>query len=102
MGEFIDEHQKKKGAFFGGLDTFRPLNRKKIATQILPALRGAMSSNRRVIAHYADDEDALTFAGSKWSRELSALGTSCPDHFLRTRVCPMFIRGIPRKKMRAF
>src|SRR5439155_1140619 len=36
-------------------------------------------------------EDALAFANSKWARELSALGTSCPDHFLRTRVCPMFI-----------
>jgi NAD(P)-dependent dehydrogenase (short-subunit alcohol dehydrogenase family) len=58
---------------------------------MLPALRGALSSNRRVIAHYADDRDALAFAGSKWARELSNLGTSCPDHFLRTRVCPMFV-----------
>ena len=44
-----------------------------------------------MVAHYADDEDALTFAGSKWAKELSSLGTSCPDHFLRTRVCPWFI-----------
>lgn len=50
-----------------------------------------MSSNRRVIAHYADSEEALQFAGSKWARELGALGTSCPDHFLRTRVCPLFL-----------
>ena len=63
----------------------------KAAVQILPALRGAMSSNRRVIAHYTDDADALTFAGSKWSKELGNLGTSCPDHFLRTRICPLFI-----------
>ncbi len=49
------------------------------------------------MAHYADDEDALTFAGSKWVQELSALGTSCPDHFLRTRVCPMFLSWDPTK-----
>ena len=51
-----------------------------------------------MIAHYSDDEDALTFAGSKWSRELSALGTSCPDHFLRTRVCPLFLDWDPAKQ----
>jgi NAD(P)-dependent dehydrogenase (short-subunit alcohol dehydrogenase family) len=43
------------------------------------------------VAHYTDDEDALTFAGSKWAKELGSLGTSCPDHFLRTRVCPLFL-----------
>jgi rhamnose utilization protein RhaD (predicted bifunctional aldolase and dehydrogenase)/NAD(P)-dependent dehydrogenase (short-subunit alcohol dehydrogenase family) len=91
MGEFILQHQAKKGALFGGISHAPALDRKTIATQILPTLRGAVSSNRRVIAHYADDEDALTFAGSKWARELSSLGTSCPDHFLRTRVCPWFI-----------
>ena len=77
----------------------RPLpDRKDIATQILPALRGAVSSNRRVIAHYGDDEDALAFAGSKWAQELSGLGTSCPDHFLRTRVCPWFLSWDPAKE----
>jgi rhamnulose-1-phosphate aldolase/alcohol dehydrogenase len=100
MGEFIAQHQaakhqKEQGAIFGGL-SHPPLdNRQDIAARILPALRGVVSSNRRVIAHYADDEDALTFAGSAWSAELSKLGTSCPDHFLRTRICPMFIDWNP-------
>src|SRR2546429_3518459 len=44
-------------------------DRKAIAAQILPTLRGAVSSNRRAVAHYADDDDALTFAGSKRSEE---------------------------------
>jgi NAD(P)-dependent dehydrogenase (short-subunit alcohol dehydrogenase family) len=57
-----------------------------------------MSSNRRVIAHFTEDDDALTFAGSRWSKELGALGTSCPDHFLRTRICPMFIEWDPAKE----
>jgi rhamnose utilization protein RhaD (predicted bifunctional aldolase and dehydrogenase)/NAD(P)-dependent dehydrogenase (short-subunit alcohol dehydrogenase family) len=97
MGEFILQHQAKKGAIFGGVVHPSTADRKNVATQILPALRGALSSNRRVVAHYADDEDALTFAGSKWAQELSALGTSCPDHFLRTRVCPMFLSWDPMK-----
>ena len=98
MGEFIQQHQKQKGSLFGGLEHAALPDRWKIAAQILPALRGAMSSNRRVIAHYADHDDALTFAGSAWSRELSSLGTSCPDHFLRTRVCPLFLNWTPEKQ----
>ena len=98
MGDFIVRHQAKKGAVFGGLEHAPLPDRKKIATQILPMLRGAVSSNRRVIAHYADEEDALTFAGSKWAKDLSSMGTSCPDHFLRTRVCPWFIEWNPAKE----
>ncbi len=63
--------------------------------RILPALRGTVSSNRRVIAHYTDSDEALTFAGSRWAGALSRLGTSCPDHFLRTRICPFFVDWDP-------
>jgi len=98
MGQFIDEHHSKKGVLFGGREHPPVADRKTIATRILPALRGAMSSNRRVIAHYTDEPDALAFAGSKWSRELGGLGTSCPDHFLRTRICPLFVQWNPAKE----
>lgn len=98
MGEFIQRHHAKKKSLFGGIQNAPLQDRKTIAAQILPALRGAVSSNRRVVAHYTDSEDALTFAGSKWARELSALGTSCPDHFLRTRVCPWFVDWHPAKE----
>jgi rhamnose utilization protein RhaD (predicted bifunctional aldolase and dehydrogenase)/NAD(P)-dependent dehydrogenase (short-subunit alcohol dehydrogenase family) len=91
MGEFIVQHQSRKVSLFGGVEHGPATDRKNIAIQILPALRGVVSSNRRVVAHYADHEDALTFAGSKWAKELGSLGTSCPDHFLRTRVCPLFL-----------
>ena len=91
MGEFIHRHQAEKKVAFGGISHAPVRDRIEIAAQILPTVRGALSSNRRVVAHFADDKDALTFAGSKWARELSALGTSCPDHFLRTRVCPWFL-----------
>jgi rhamnose utilization protein RhaD (predicted bifunctional aldolase and dehydrogenase)/NAD(P)-dependent dehydrogenase (short-subunit alcohol dehydrogenase family) len=98
MGEFILKHQAQKGALFGGLLHAALPDRKLVAAEILPLLRGAMSSNHRVIAHYTEHQDALVFAGSKWSRELSALGTSCPDHFLRTRVCPLFLDWDPAKR----
>jgi rhamnose utilization protein RhaD (predicted bifunctional aldolase and dehydrogenase)/NAD(P)-dependent dehydrogenase (short-subunit alcohol dehydrogenase family) len=91
MGEFILGHQSEKKTLFGGVANAPIRERRQIAAQILPTLRGVLSSNRRVVAHFADDEDALTFAGSSWAHELSALGTSCPDHFLRTRVCPWFL-----------
>jgi NAD(P)-dependent dehydrogenase (short-subunit alcohol dehydrogenase family) len=47
------------------------------------------------VAHFSDDEDALRFACGQWSRDLAALGTSCPDHFLRTRICPLFVDWDP-------
>jgi rhamnose utilization protein RhaD (predicted bifunctional aldolase and dehydrogenase)/NAD(P)-dependent dehydrogenase (short-subunit alcohol dehydrogenase family) len=98
MGEFIQRHQAKKGSRFGGIEHPAVPERGAIALQILPALRGAVSSNRRVVAHYADHDDALTFAGSKWAKQLSSLGTSCPDHFLRTRVCPLFLPWDPARE----
>jgi rhamnose utilization protein RhaD (predicted bifunctional aldolase and dehydrogenase)/NAD(P)-dependent dehydrogenase (short-subunit alcohol dehydrogenase family) len=112
MGRLINAHQIKKGTIFGGLHpdlkAQAPIeDRHDVAAAILPALRGICSSNRRQIAHYADHEDALVFAGSAWAKELCALGTSCPDHFLRTRICPMFIgwkasEGLATLKQRIF
>src|SRR5215469_13592300 len=98
MGEFVFEHQKKNRVLLGGTACSPAVERTKLATRILPALRGAVSSNRRVIGHYTDQEDALAFVNSQWARQLSALGTSCPDHFLRTRVCPMFVAWDPQQE----
>jgi len=95
MGQFIEAHEKKKGTIFGGVEQKGLPNREEVAAQILPALRGVASSNRRQIAHYADHDDALNFAGSKWAKELCGLGTSCPDHFLRTRISPLFVDWKP-------
>ena len=95
MGAFIDEHRAGRKAVFGGL-AHRPLDsRRDVAAKILPALRGTVSSNRRVIAHFTDTDEALAFAGSQWAAALSRLGTSCPDHFLRTRICPYFVEWDP-------
>jgi rhamnulose-1-phosphate aldolase/alcohol dehydrogenase len=95
LGTFVHEHQASKPTLFGGLEHVALPDRAHVAVDVLPALRGALSSNQRVVAHWVDDEPALTFAGSKWAPSLAALGTSCPDHFLRTRVCPMFVPWDP-------
>ena len=92
MGEFIEEHRRRSArAPFGGTSVTANVDRETIAAQLLPFVRGIASSNRRVVAHWDVSDDALTFANSRWAEELSALGTSCPDHFLRTRICPMFV-----------
>jgi len=93
MGEFVQEHRERSGApLFGGVKVSGTVaDREAAVIQLFPALRGAVSSNRRVIGHFDGSEDALTFANSAWAEDLCQMGTSCPDHFLRTRISPMFI-----------
>ena len=96
FGEFVQSNVRKAGRpAFGGPAVSAKTDRKSAVAAILPYLRGSVSSNRRVIAHYEDSDDALEFANSRWAEELSAMGTSCPDHFLRTRICPMFVPWDP-------
>jgi NAD(P)-dependent dehydrogenase (short-subunit alcohol dehydrogenase family) len=57
-----------------------------------------VSSNRRVVGHYNGGDEAIEFANAAWASELCALGTSCPDHFLRTRISPMFIGWDPGRE----
>jgi rhamnose utilization protein RhaD (predicted bifunctional aldolase and dehydrogenase)/NAD(P)-dependent dehydrogenase (short-subunit alcohol dehydrogenase family) len=96
MGEFVQEHARKSGQppFGGALAAAAP-DRESLVGALLPYLRGAVSSNRRVIAHYDGGEDALTFANSKWAADLCRMGTSCPDHFLRTRISPLYLPWKP-------
>jgi rhamnose utilization protein RhaD (predicted bifunctional aldolase and dehydrogenase)/NAD(P)-dependent dehydrogenase (short-subunit alcohol dehydrogenase family) len=97
LGQFVAAHQTGRKSFGGAIA--QPLeNRKDIAAEVLPALRGALATAKRAIGHYTDNEDALRFANSAWGPELSQLGTSCPDHFLRTRIKPMFVPWNPLKE----
>jgi rhamnose utilization protein RhaD (predicted bifunctional aldolase and dehydrogenase)/NAD(P)-dependent dehydrogenase (short-subunit alcohol dehydrogenase family) len=96
MGEFVDDHRRRSGQpLFGGPLVRATVDREATAAAVLPCLRGAVSSSRRVIAHYDRSDDALTFANSTWAAELCRMGTSCPDHFLRTRISPMFVPWDP-------
>jgi len=92
MGEFVQDHAARAGRpLFGGVAVEPAADRPATAAAILPMLRGLVSSDRRAIGHYDDSDDVLAFSGSRWAEELCRLGTSCPDHFLRTRICPMFV-----------
>src|SRR5262245_15064456 len=96
MGEFIDDHRKRAGRPpFGGPTVIDVVEKDATAAAILPHLRGIVSSNRRTIAHWDSSDDARRFANSVWAEELCRLGTSCPDHFLRTRISPMFVPWDP-------
>jgi rhamnose utilization protein RhaD (predicted bifunctional aldolase and dehydrogenase)/NAD(P)-dependent dehydrogenase (short-subunit alcohol dehydrogenase family) len=99
IGEFVEARARRSGRpAFGGATVKADADPSAKASAILPFLRGLVSSKRRLIAHYANSEDALEFANSRWAEELSALGTSCPDHFLRTRICPMYVPWDPAKE----
>ena len=92
LGQFIERHGLKKGRerFGGVLVQSRP-NRQEMAVEILPFLRGRISRHRRWIANFNDSEDVLQFVNSTHAKDLAFLGTSCPDHFIRTKIRPMFV-----------
>jgi rhamnose utilization protein RhaD (predicted bifunctional aldolase and dehydrogenase)/NAD(P)-dependent dehydrogenase (short-subunit alcohol dehydrogenase family) len=92
LGQFIERHGLRKSNLrFGGVDTEPRENRDVLAVEILPFLRGRISSQRRWIANFNDSEDVLRFVNSKHAKEFAFLGTSCPDHFIRTKIRPMFV-----------
>ena len=96
MGQFVGEHARRRGgAPFGGRAIGAPRQGDDVVAAVLPHLRGAVSSNRRVVAHVERGDEALRFASSAWAADLCALGTSCPDHFLRTRISPLFVPWKP-------
>jgi rhamnose utilization protein RhaD (predicted bifunctional aldolase and dehydrogenase)/NAD(P)-dependent dehydrogenase (short-subunit alcohol dehydrogenase family) len=99
LGEFVDDHARRRSvARFGGAAVIAAVDRKATATSILPALRGAVSSDRRVVGHFESSDEALEFANALWAPDLCDLGTSCPDHFLRTRISPMFVPWDPARE----
>jgi rhamnulose-1-phosphate aldolase/alcohol dehydrogenase len=74
---------------FGGQAVAPNPDRAAIAADLMPRLRGMMTGARRKLGHYSDDAEALEFTGSVDFQRLAALGTSCPDHFLRTKIAPL-------------
>src|SRR4051794_21825860 len=100
MGEFIHQHEQRaaRPRFGGAAITAKVADVPAAIADVFPHLRGAVSSNRRVIGHFDASAEAIEFANSAWAQELCGLGTSCPDHFLRTRISPMFVPWDPSKE----
>ncbi len=90
---------KKPAASFGGekVKSLSAEARKEYAAKILPPLRGKVSANVRKVGHFNDSDTVLAFVNSKRAKELAYVGTSCPDHFLRTKIRPLFIEIDPAK-----
>jgi rhamnose utilization protein RhaD (predicted bifunctional aldolase and dehydrogenase)/NAD(P)-dependent dehydrogenase (short-subunit alcohol dehydrogenase family) len=91
IGQFIAKHGRTKPIRFGGDAVKSRPDRRELAVEILPFLRGRVSSQRRWIVNFSDAEDVLQFVNSTHAKDLAFLGTSCPDHFIRTKIRPMFV-----------
>lgn len=85
-------------AAFGGAKyaTLSPEQRRETLAAILPWFRGQVSQQRRFIGTVQDDEKILRFVNSKDAERLAELGTSCPDHFLRTKIKPLYVDWNPQ------
>jgi rhamnose utilization protein RhaD (predicted bifunctional aldolase and dehydrogenase) len=96
LGQFIERHAAQPGhVAFGGAKVNSREDRKQIALQIFPYLRGVVSRRQRWIGSYSDLPKVLDFVNSDHAEQLAHLGTSCPDHFIRTKIRPMFIKWNP-------
>lgn len=94
---FIEARDKGEQTFGGALHTALPeAERQRILAAILPWLRGQVSTDRRFVATVQDDEKMLRFVCSRDGARLAELGTSCPDHFLRTKIKPLFTDWNPQ------
>lgn len=71
--------------------------RRRLLVEILPWLRGRVSAGRRFVATVQNDDETLRFVNSVDGQRLAGLGTSCPDHFLRTKIKPLFVDWNPDK-----
>jgi rhamnulose-1-phosphate aldolase/alcohol dehydrogenase len=95
--EYIEAKVKENGEVFGrqriqGLAKKERLDK---AAQFAPILRGLCSSENRMVGHFTDDDVVLEFINSNDLSRLAPLGTSCPDHFLRTKIQPLILNLDP-------
>ncbi len=96
LGQFIESHAARKGsAVFGGAAHQPREDRTDVAQAIFPRLRGAVSRRQRWVGSFTDAPDVLEFVNSRQAAKLAHLGTSCPDHFIRTKIRPMFLDWNP-------
>ncbi|WP_345950664.1 MULTISPECIES: bifunctional aldolase/short-chain dehydrogenase [unclassified Mucilaginibacter] len=95
--EYLEQNYGKKGPVFGGqkIQSLDEANRKKQAVALAPILRGFCSSERNMIGHFTDDARVLEYINSNDLERLAPMGTSCPDHFLRTKISPLVLDLTP-------
>jgi len=99
--EYLEENYEKKGPVFGGkkIESLAEADRKQQAAKIAPVLRGFCSSQKHMIGHFTDDARVLEFINSNDLDRLAPMGTSCPDHFLRTKISPLVLELEPAEDL---
>ena len=100
LGQFVSEHLGRRGAnLFGGNRTSTLENHLSLAQEIFPFVRGRVSAKQRLIGYFSALSEVLRFVNSADARELAHLGTSCPDHFIRTKIRPLFVPWDPQANL---
>lgn len=100
FGQFVVDHQESVGeSLFGGPQHKTLPNYRQLAIQIFPAVRGGVSNKQRLIGNFSGQPEVLRFVNSRDAAALARLGTSCPDHFIRTKIRPLFIAWEPREDL---
>ncbi|NGM64541.1 bifunctional aldolase/short-chain dehydrogenase [Sphingobacterium sp. SGR-19] len=91
--EYLAQNYGKNRPVFGGqkIESLSADARREQAAKLAPVLRGFCSSERHMIGHFTDDDKVLEYINSNDLERLAPLGTSCPDHFLRTKIQPLIL-----------
>jgi rhamnulose-1-phosphate aldolase/alcohol dehydrogenase len=99
--DYLEKSFVKKGSRFGGQKITAPDKpiRLQKAAALAPILRGLCSSQTKMIGHFTDNENVLEFINSNDLERLAAMGTSCPDHFLRTKIAPLVLSLTPEEDL---
>lgn len=95
--DFITKNGRPEpfGPVVHGYEPLPEIERKKLAAQLAPIIRGMASRDRRMVGHFTDSDEVLDFLSRENHLELARRGTSCPDHFLRTKVRPLVLDLVP-------
>ena len=99
--QYIEDKVAKNSSVFGGqkIKSLPEDKRKGKAAQRAPILRGLCSSENAMIGHFTDDEKVLEYINSYDLQRLAPMGTSCPDHFLRTKIKPLILNLTPEQDL---
>lgn len=94
---YLEEHELGEEVFGGAkFESLDKESRREVFEQVLPFLRGQVSQQNQFIGTIQDDDTTLQFINSKDAPRLAELGTSCPDHFLRTKIKPLYVEWDPQ------
>ncbi|TFB69194.1 bifunctional aldolase/short-chain dehydrogenase [Cryobacterium sp. Hz9] len=90
---YLEEHSRPEpfGPLLDGFSTLEPAERRSRAAALAPTIRGLVSTDAPKVGHFTDAPEVLDFLARAEHPRLATLGTSCPDHFLRTKVKPMLL-----------